>query len=76
MDVIELTTTPIKIEQYYQKVVCDYVGAVCCFSGIVRQDEERKKFKILNVITGRNFFIIASFLFFVNLQFFSYPSAV
>ncbi len=42
MDVIELTTTPIKIEQYYQKVVCDYVGAVCCFSGIVRQDEEGK----------------------------------
>ena len=42
MDLIELTTKNIEIEKYYQKIIIDYVGAICCFSGIVRQDKNKK----------------------------------
>ena len=42
MDLIELTTKNIEIEKYYLKTMAEYTGAICCFSGIVRQSENKK----------------------------------
>ncbi len=42
MDLIELTTKNIEIEKYYQKTMAEYTGAICCFSGIVRQSKNKK----------------------------------
>ena len=39
---LKLTTKNLEIEKYYQKIIIDYVGAICCFSGIVRQDKNKK----------------------------------
>lgn len=43
MKLLQIVESPIDINNLYKKVVCKTVGAICTFSGVVRQNKQGKK---------------------------------